>query len=161
LLALARELLLDELAPLLPLERRRDAHLIATVMAIVSGEVTGEGWQREIDALLGEFYGNENALSALQGGEGEDPPRSGGEGEVGARAASGIPRRTRTLSAPEEGDYLRRLAADLRNGAFETSPSRAAAARVILWRLTMAKLREANPQFLVANGLRVADRQGT
>jgi hypothetical protein len=46
---------------------------------------------------------------------------------------------------------LRRFAADLRNGAFETSPSREAAARAILWRLTSEKLREGNPQFLAAN----------
>jgi len=46
---------------------------------------------------------------------------------------------------------LSRLAADLRNGAFETCPSRESAARVILWQLVAAKLREANPQFLAAN----------
>jgi hypothetical protein len=40
----------------------------------------------------------------------------------------------------------------LRNGAFETSPSRETAARAILWRLTIGKLREANPHFLAANG---------
>jgi hypothetical protein len=117
LLALARELLLDELVPLLPPERLRDARLIATVMAIASREAAGEGWQAEIDALLANFY--------------ED--RSG---------------------AP-----LRRFAADLRNGAFETSPSRTAAARVILWRLTIEKLREGNPHFLAANGFRKAGRQ--
>jgi hypothetical protein len=48
---------------------------------------------------------------------------------------------------------LRRLAADLRNGAFETCPSRQSAACAILWHLVIAKLREANPQFLRANGL--------
>jgi hypothetical protein len=119
LLALARELLLDELTPLLPPERRRDAHLIATVMAIVAREATGEGWQREINELLSKFYGEKKV------------------------------------------EPLARLAADLRNGAFETSPSRAAASRAILWRLTIEKLREANPQFLVANGFRNAGRQST
>jgi hypothetical protein len=54
----------------------------------------------------------------------------------------------------EAGDAgLHRFATDLRNGAFENSPSRAAAARAILWRLTIAKLRENNPHFLVANGI--------
>jgi hypothetical protein len=53
-------------------------------------------------------------------------------------------------------ELLDRYAADLRNGAFETSPSRESAARAILWRLTIEKLREANPQFLAANGLRNA-----
>jgi hypothetical protein len=118
LLALAHELLRDELVPLLPPERRRDAHLIATAMAIAAREVAGEGWQGEIEQALGDFYG-----------------------EVG------------------KGD-LARFAADLRNGAFETSPSRAAAARAILWRLTIEKLREGNPQFLAANGLSDAGRQG-
>jgi aminoglycoside phosphotransferase (APT) family kinase protein len=47
---------------------------------------------------------------------------------------------------------LRRLALDLRNGAFETTPSQESAARAILWRLTIARLRAANPQFLAANG---------
>jgi diacylglycerol kinase (ATP) len=40
------------------------------------------------------------ALSVLQGGEGGDPPRSGGEGEVGIVERSGIPHLTPTLSAP-------------------------------------------------------------
>jgi aminoglycoside phosphotransferase (APT) family kinase protein len=47
---------------------------------------------------------------------------------------------------------LRRFALDLRNGAFETTPSQESAARAILWRLTIARLRAANPQFLAANG---------
>jgi hypothetical protein len=112
LLGLARALLLGELAPLLPPERRRDAHLIATVMAMVAREAAGEGWDEEIARLLSNFYG-EAAETALA-----------------------------------------RFAADLRNGAFETSPSRASAARAILWRLTIDKLREGNPHFLAANGLR-------
>jgi hypothetical protein len=116
LLALARELLLDELLPLLPPERQRDAHLIATSMAIAAREAAGEGWQEELDRRLAGLYGESTAL-------------------VG-------------------------FAADLRNGAFETSPSRAAAARAILWRLTMAKLREGNPHFLAANGFNPAGDEG-
>src|SRR5258708_26400411 len=104
LLALARELLLDELLPLLPPERQRDAHLIATSMAIAAREAAGEGWQQRIAGLLNEFYGENGSLA--------------------------------------------RFAADLRNGAFETSPSRETAARAILWRLTIAKLREGDPHFL-------------
>ncbi|MGH8735124.1 MAG: hypothetical protein ACREVB_15680, partial [Burkholderiales bacterium] len=50
------------------------------------------------------------------------------------------------------GTLLRRLAADLRIGAFEQCASRGNAARAILWRLTMLKLREGNPGFLAANG---------
>jgi hypothetical protein len=47
---------------------------------------------------------------------------------------------------------LHRLASDLRAGAFERCDMRARAARAILWRLTILKLREGNPQFLAANG---------
>ncbi|MBV9551746.1 MAG: hypothetical protein JO032_03025 [Alphaproteobacteria bacterium] len=114
LLALARELLLDELAPLLPPERQRDAHLVATAMAIaMREEEAGEAWQEDIGRLLHGLYPS-------------------------------AARRPETL--------LRAFAADLRNGAFETSPSLERAARAILWRLTIGKLREANPQFLIANG---------
>ena len=47
---------------------------------------------------------------------------------------------------------LRRFAGDLRRGAFEEERERERAARGILWRLTFAKLRAANPRFLAANG---------
>ena len=72
---------------------------------------------------------------------------------------SGIPHLTPALSAPRGGEgasldsLLRRFAADLRNGAFERSGPRQQAARAILWALTIAKLREGNPQFLAANGI--------
>src|SRR5580700_9910797 len=117
LLGLARELLFGELLPLLPPERARDAHLIATTMAIAAREAAGgERWQQEITGLLRKLYG--------------------------------------------ESGSLPHLAADLRNGAFETSPSRAAAARAILWRLTIEKLREGNPHFLAANGFIRAGLKG-
>jgi hypothetical protein len=118
LLMLARELLINELLPLLPPERHRDAHLIATAMAIAAREArAGEVWQQRLTRLLQELYGESASLS--------------------------------------------RFAADLRNGAFETSPSRERAARAILWQLTIEKLREGNPQFLAANGLRNAGGQQT
>lgn len=41
---------------------------------------------------------------------------------------------------------------ELRIGAFENSPDRKVHARAILWRLTVAKLRRSNPEFLAANG---------
>ena len=173
LLALGRELLLDELLPLLPAERHRDGHLIATVMAIVAREAAGDGWEREIQRALGQFYRGDasQTLSALKGGEGGDPARSDGEGEVGPGARSGIPHLTPALAAArggegvgsgtgEAGNLLARLAADLRNGAFETSPSRAAASRAILWSLTIEKLREGNPHFLAANGFDAAGDEG-
>ncbi len=52
----------------------------------------------------------------------------------------------------ERRGLLARLARDLRVGAFESSEPREHHARQILWRLTIAKLRSANPRFLNANG---------
>jgi hypothetical protein len=116
LLTLARELLLDELAPLLPPERQRDLHLAATAMAIAQREIAaGDAPRRALLAALRDFY------------------RTG--------AGQGV-------LAP----LLRRMAADLRVGAFETCAARAKAAHAILWQLTMANLREGNPAFLAANG---------
>jgi uncharacterized protein DUF6285 len=57
-------------------------------------------------------------------------------------------------AAPGDADALwRRFAQDLRAGAFEDDARRERAARAVLWRLTLAKLRTANPQFLAENGL--------
>jgi aminoglycoside phosphotransferase (APT) family kinase protein len=117
LLGLARDLLAEELAPLLPAERQRDVGLIGTALAIAARELrAGQHWEQEIQGMLRSFYGS----CGSGGGVTTD---------------------------------LRRLAADLRNGAFETCPSRQSAACAILWQLVIAKLREANPQFLRANGL--------
>ena len=84
---------------------------------------------------------------------------------MGIGERSGIPHLTPTLSAPGggEGDsgdrLLRRFAGDLRNGAFETSGPRERAARAILWRMTIARLRVGNPDFLAANGFARASGQ--
>ncbi|HTV87777.1 MAG TPA: phosphotransferase family protein [Stellaceae bacterium] len=110
LLALGRELLLDRLLPLVPAEHERDAHLLATAMAIAAREAAAGGRPaREIAARLNDFYA---------------------DGEAS----------------------LRLFAADLRAGAFEACEPRGRAARALLWRMTMLKLREANPGFLAANG---------
>jgi aminoglycoside phosphotransferase (APT) family kinase protein len=110
LLALGRELLLEELLPLLPAEREREARLVATAMAIAEREtMASDAPAREIAARLKEFYGCGDAS-------------------------------------------LRRFAGDLRAGAFEACEVRRQAARAILWRMTMLKLREGNPSFLAANG---------
>jgi aminoglycoside phosphotransferase (APT) family kinase protein len=117
LLALGRELLLDELLPLLPVDRHRELRLLATAMTIAERELAaGDGPALTLLAALQDFY--ERPASEL------------------ADLAS----------------LLRRMAADLRVGAFESCAAREAAAHAILWRLTMAKLREGNPAFLAANG---------
>src|SRR5260370_1165074 len=125
LLALGRELLLDELLPLLPPERHRDLRLVATAMAIAEREVAaGDRPGNDILGQLGELYGRSGTtLSTAGGGEG--------------------------VSC---GAFLGRFAADLRVGAFEACEARAAAASAILWRLSILKLREGNPLFLAANG---------
>jgi hypothetical protein len=112
LLALAREVLLDELAPLLPEERRPEALLVADCMAIA---------QRE--AAAAEAPARE--LQLLYGGTG-----------------------------PDEAELLRRFAGDLRIGAFQNREVQERAARAVMWRLTIAKLRQSNPKFLAANGFR-------
>jgi hypothetical protein len=114
-LALGRDLLIDELLPLVPPERHRELRLAATVMAIAEREaIAGDAPAREILTRLAEFYGH--------------------------------------TEAGPDGSLLHRLAADLRAGAFDACEMRGPAARAILWRLTMMKLREGNPHFLAANG---------
>jgi hypothetical protein len=115
LLALARDVLLNELMPLLPSTAHLEARLIANSMAIAEREaLSGAAPVQGILHELEELY------------------REGGEGEQG---------------------LLRRFARDLRAGAFEEDEPRERYARDILWRLTIAKLRDANPRFLNANGL--------
>jgi hypothetical protein len=114
LLALARDVLLDELMPLLPPKAHLEARLVANSMAIAAREaISGAAPVQGILDELGELYG-----------------------EWGA----------------DEQALLRRFARDLRVGAFEEGEPRERHGREILWRLTIAKLRDANPRFLNANG---------
>lgn len=115
LLALARDVLLHDVMPLLPPEAHLEARLVANSMAIAEREaLAGDTARQEIIRELEKLYGE----------------LSGGRREL-----------------------LARLARDLRGGAFEGSELREHEARDILWRLTIAKLRSANPRFLNANGL--------
>jgi hypothetical protein len=113
LLAFARDVLVDELTPLLPEDRRSDALRVARCMAIAAREA-----------------------------------------ETGSEPTQAVLRELEMLY--EEGSccLLHRFAHDLRIGAFEGSELREGAARAVMWRLTIAKLRLSNPQFLTANGLR-------
>jgi aminoglycoside phosphotransferase (APT) family kinase protein len=124
LLGLARDTLLRDLMPLLPQERQIDARLVANCMAIAERE--GEICDGPVEPIV-------RALGALYG-YGDTAPThpasSAGEGGLGV---------------------LRRFAHDLRVGAFEVS---AVQARDVLWQLTIARLRRANPRFLAANGFR-------
>ena len=123
---LGRRLLLEELIPLLPPERHREGHLVATAIAIAAREsMVRETSGQELLGQLAKFYGS--------GPRASRPPLCGRDGR-----------------SPDES--LRRFALDLRNGAFETCPSQECAARVILWRIAIARLREANPYFLATHG---------
>ncbi len=70
----------------------------------------GPGWSEFLGELAREKRATllEIALSALQGGEGGDPSRSDGEGEVDIGKRSGIPHLTPTLSAPGGGEGVNR-----------------------------------------------------
>jgi hypothetical protein len=126
LLELGRRLLLGDILPLVPEARQRDLHLVATSMAILAREAAaGNGPAVEIAGFLQNFYRGGDCAPGPEGGDG------GGDVDL--------------------TQLLRRLALDLRTGAFETSGSRESAARAILWRLTILKLREGNPQFLAAH----------
>jgi uncharacterized protein DUF6285 len=135
LLALARDVLLRNLMPLLPPETNLKARLVASSMAIAEREaLVGDEPRNEISLELGIFYGERPLThpAPLSRNAGEGPERSeGGEGDQ---------------------DLLRRFAGDLRAGVFEKSETRDRDARDILWLLTIAKLRTANPRFLQANG---------
>ncbi len=132
LLALARDVLLTDLMPLLPNEARLDARLVANSMAIAEREaLTGDAAAGKIVRELGRFYGNTGSTLS----------RIAGEGAERSEADEGVP------------ELLSRFARDLRVGAFEGSEPRDREAREILWRLAIAKLRLANPRFLAANGL--------
>ena len=116
LLALARDVLLNDLMPLLPEEARLDARLVANSMAIAEREAeTADYLRKTITRNLEELYD-----SRAQGEQPKDLPR--------------------------------RFARDLRVGTFSSSEPLERRAREILWQLTIAKLRRANPRFLAANG---------
>jgi hypothetical protein len=119
LLALARDVLLNDLLPRLPPEARLDARLVASSMAIAEREaMAGDEAAQEIFRGLERFH---------------------------ADAGSACP------AAADEGqpDLLARFSRDLRIGAVDGSDREALD---ILWRVTIGKLRRANPRFLAANG---------
>jgi hypothetical protein len=154
LLALARDVLVNDLLPLLPPERRLDARLVANCLAIAEREAASDG---------PEWAGIIREVAILYRPESPSPPRVAGpplsriagegpshsEGGEGAGRSEGGKGAAADSADPE---LLRRFARDLRIGDFANSPERMAPARAILWRLTIARLRLANPRFLAANG---------
>jgi Domain of unknown function (DUF6285) len=115
LLEIAREMLLRELAPLLPPERRADVLMVASAMAIAAREGgAGEAPERAAAAALHDIYGDDAGTGA---------------------------------------DGLRRLAADIRAGAFDAPGPRRSAVHALLWEITKQRLRESNPKLLAAHGL--------
>ena len=140
LLVLARDVLISELMPLLPQERKTDALLVAEVIALAHSAAKGD--DEPMRAVLYELqmlYSHALTHPALRAGS--PLSRNAGEGAERSEAGEG------------ELDLWRRFACDLRNGEFETSGSRDQAVRAILWRLTIARLRQSHPKFLAANGV--------
>jgi hypothetical protein len=122
--------LINDLLPLLPAKRQLDARLVANCMAIAEREAReAQSWAEPIERELEALY----------------------------PSASPRPFPAQTSRADEgevvDQSLLRHFAHELRIGGFENSPERVAKSRAILWRLTIAKLRLANPRFLAANGL--------
>jgi hypothetical protein len=133
LLAFARIVLLDELMPLLPAERRHDALLVGDCLAIAEREaVAGRGSAESSGGALRMLYEAETGSGS---GDFDRSPN-------GARAPT---------EASALAELWRRFAGDLRVGAFEDTGPKDRRVRALLWRLTIAKLRLANPQFLDAN----------
>ena len=122
LLRIAREVLADELLPLLPEERRLDVLIIANVMAIAAREAEfGEAPLRAELARLAAFYDEEPS-----------PPRE---------------------SVAEAAERLsRRLAADIRRGAFEADAAKLDQVKAHLLEVTLQKLRVNNPRYLESEG---------
>jgi hypothetical protein len=137
LLALARDVLISELMPLLPQERKTDALLVAEAIALAARDAEdGDEPMHATFRQLKTLYEPLTPALCPHCGEREGPVQREGEGQH-----SGAPL-----------ELWRRFACDLRNGVFETSGSRDKAARAILWRLTIARLRQSNPKFLAASG---------
>lgn len=119
LLDAARRLLLDELLPLLPAERRLDGLMIANAMGIAAREATaGEGPVRDALARLAALYAEELPAN------------------VSCEDASAALARLH-----------RRLAEDIRAGAFDSGPKRAALLDYLRV-TTRARVAIANPKVL-------------
>jgi hypothetical protein len=138
LLDLAREVLLNDLLPLLPEERRLEARLVANCMAIAAREAEADRAHGALFQQLEELHRPLTPALSPPSGEREGPTQWESEGHA--------------HDSSREAEALRRFACELRIGGFENSPEQAARARAILWRMTIAKLRLANPRFLAANG---------
>ena len=75
--------------------------------------------------------------------------RESASGEAPPKAATAAFAALYPGASPDEPALWRRFALDLRTGDLG---ERERAVRDILWRLTLARLRAANPRFLAANG---------
>ena len=121
LLRIARQTLADELLPALPEERKLDALIIASVIAIAAREAAfGDAPLRAELARLAALYGD------------KPPPDE-------------------ALAAAVER-LSRRLAVDIRRGAFEADAAKLAEVKAHLLETALQKLRENNPRYLAAEG---------
>ncbi|MFQ5985466.1 MAG: DUF6285 domain-containing protein [Alphaproteobacteria bacterium] len=123
LLDIARTTLLEELMPVFPDDRRLSVLIIANIMAIAGRELAfGEAPLRHELARLCALY--------------DEKP---------------VPLKRREEVTAAVTRLSRRLAADLRSGAFEEGePTRLEQAKAHLLETTLQKLRENNPRYLEA-----------
>lgn len=124
LLSIARQVLREELMPLLPEERRYDALMVANAMAIAARQIAfGDAPERRegqnLAALLGETVDGDDAAAASEA----------------------------------VGELTRRLGAKIRRGEFDPGTPQHHAVRSFLLDVTIQKLRESAPKTLEAAGM--------
>ncbi|MBT5191948.1 MAG: hypothetical protein HOM07_06340 [Rhodospirillaceae bacterium] len=125
LLAIARKVLLEELMPLLPSDRRYDTLMIANAMGIAARQLAhGNDFSRyesrELENLLGKT-GTETAAKKEEG----DPT-----------------------------ELYRELCVRIRNGDFDPDTPEYEALQEFLYRVTVQRLKESAPKILEAAGLK-------
>jgi hypothetical protein len=125
LLAIARQSVLDQLLAALPEEHRYTARMAASAMAIAAREheAGDEPRRAEVERLCALYD--------------QAPPPEGDRPGLEAAAER----------------LNRRLAADIRAGAFDRPGPRREAARAHLMDTAIAKLRLSNPKYLASEGL--------
>jgi Domain of unknown function (DUF6285) len=128
-------------------ERRFEAQLVGNCLAIAEREIAAGAGSAAAPELALLYSPESDPESRLTGGMAGRLPAQ----DCGRRGAAG---------GDAVDELWRRLARDLRIGAFEGSEWRDRQARAVTWRSTIAKLRLANPKFLEANGIAYWGRIG-
>ncbi len=84
------------------------------------------------------------------------------EAEAGAAPVAACHRALVSLYGPGDFDTLLwRLCADIRAGTYDVDGNRRDEVNRLLWAMTIAKLRESNPEYLAASGAAQASQNGS